>query len=88
MIPQQVVVTWLFAAWWLFIAIRDSTNRRSPRYANGFAIFLALTAAGILGWLGFLLLWNVRAWVFVALAAFGITFVAWVLSSLAGRRAR
>jgi hypothetical protein len=85
MVPQPVLVTWLFAAWWLYVAIRDSTNPRSKRYANVPSILASLANVAILTWLGFLLLWQARAWVVVALALFALMWIVWMAVSL-GRR--
>ena len=87
MIPQSALVTWLFAAWWLFVALNDSTNSKSPRYGNLASILFALVAAGTLGWLGLLLVQGASDQILVWLIAFGISFLLWVRASLAkGRR--
>ena len=86
MISTPVVVTWLFATWWFFGAIRDCTNPKSKRYGNPISILLALVAAGTLGWLGLSLLSGAQTQVAIGLIGFGVSFILWVVASLAGGR--
>lgn len=86
MIQKPELLSWLIAAWWLFVALRDCTNAKSPRYGNVPSILLALIAAGMLVWLGFLFFLETRAHVPIALIGFGVSFVLWIVASLAGGR--
>lgn len=86
MIPQTSLVAWLFAAWWLFVALRDCISPKSPWYGNLPSILFALMAAGTLVWLGFLLLKGARDYVLFALIGFGVSFLLWIAVSLAGGR--
>lgn len=86
MIPKTALVSWLFATWWLYVAIRDCTNPKSPRYGNLPSILFALIAAGTLGWLGFLLMKGARDQILICLISFAVSFVLWVIVSLAGGR--
>ena len=84
-LPTRVWVTWLFALWWLIIAIRDYISHASPRYKNGRALYLALVAAGQLAWLGYLILQALRPLVWIVLAAFGLTWLLWIREAHRGR---
>lgn len=85
-LPTSVVVTWLFALWWLYVALRDALSPASPRYRHGRAVALALVAVGQLAWLGYLLLHEVRPFVLPVLGAFGLTWVLWVREAVAAKR--
>jgi len=85
-LPTQVWVTWLFAIWWLFVAVHDYISLASPRYRNGRALYLALVAAGQLAWLGYLLLQALVPIALVVLIAFGFTWWLWMREASAIER--
>lgn len=80
---EQSLVSWLFAAWWGYTALRDSSYPKSPRFGNATAIRLAWLAAFLLCILGFILISSPRSIAAVAiLCGFGVTWVLWLIASL------
>jgi hypothetical protein len=77
-IPMLVWVTWLFASWWLFVAVFDYIRPASKRYRNRRALYLALVAAGQLAFLGYAQLHALGPIVFVVLVGFGLSWLLWV----------
>lgn len=78
-------VSWLFAAWWLQVALRDLVSEASPRYRNATAIFLALVIAGQAVWIGVLMASGARALAPISLLGMAIAWVLWMVSALRGR---
>lgn len=85
-LPIQVWAAWVYALWWLFVAIRDYASPVSPRYKNGRAFYLALVAVAQLAWLGYLLLEGFSLIALAVLVAFGFTWLLWVREASAKKR--
>lgn len=83
---MSVWVTWLFASWWLFIAVYDYLRPASKRYKNRRTLYWALVAAGQLAFWGFALLWAWEPIGFVVLIGFGLSWLLWMWEGRRGRQ--
>ncbi|MBI5958270.1 MAG: toll/interleukin-1 receptor domain-containing protein [Chloroflexi bacterium] len=80
---EQSIVSWLFAVWWGYTALRDSSNPKSPRFGNTTAIRLAWFAAFLLCILGFILIISPKSILtIVVVSGFAILWVFWLKASL------
>jgi hypothetical protein len=81
-ITVPVVVSWLFAAWWLVVGIRDFNLIRydaagSARYRRPFPLLLCLAASITLATLGYFLSKQERQPTLTALFIFAVIWITW-----------
>jgi hypothetical protein len=83
-ITMPVIVSWLFAVWWLVVGIRDFSLIRyyadgSARYRERFPLFVCLLASVDLVLLGYFIATGKRQLTLVTLAVFAVVWVLWTL---------
>jgi hypothetical protein len=82
-LPAPAIVSWLFAAWWLLVAVRDFNVPRyrsdagTSRYREPVPLILALAASIALGLVGLFIVIEQRILVIIALLVFAVSWAAW-----------
>jgi hypothetical protein len=81
-ITMPVVVSWLFAFWWLVVGIRDFSLIRynasgSTRYRKALPLLLCLFASFDLALLGYFLSTDRAQLVLITLSVFALVWIAW-----------
>ncbi len=72
-----LLATWVFALWWVSMALRDSLSPLSPRYGAAWAVPLALVAAGQYGCIGVLVYLEHGFPALLVLGTSAITLACW-----------
>lgn len=83
-ITVTVILSWVFAFWWLVVGIRDFSLIRynaagSTRYRKAFPLFLCLLATFDLAALGYSLSTEKPELVLTTLIAFAVLWIVWTM---------